>query len=199
MRTAANGRERDAWIQGRLLRWQSVIRIDQPRARVRSLTGARGPGFHRDRDQQPAPLQPRLRRPLPARGDRAEGGDCTLRRCLVRDPGVQPVHPRLSRTPSTGHLGRGARTPSTHPRRRHRGIDRPIGTAVAQQSLRAVLSFCNARQMTSPEAYPILPGGVRGQRRGDQRRDRDIPAPLHDRVPRLRGAGLDRPPAPSRP
>jgi chromate reductase len=28
-----------------------------------------------------------------------------------------------------------------------------IGTAVAQQSLRAVLSFCNARQMTSPEAY----------------------------------------------
>jgi chromate reductase len=28
-----------------------------------------------------------------------------------------------------------------------------IGTAVAQQSVRAVLSFCNARQMTSPEAY----------------------------------------------
>ncbi len=28
-----------------------------------------------------------------------------------------------------------------------------IGTAVAQQSLRSVLSFCNARQMTSPEAY----------------------------------------------
>jgi chromate reductase len=28
-----------------------------------------------------------------------------------------------------------------------------IGTAVAQQSLRAVLSLCNARQMTAPEAY----------------------------------------------
>ena len=28
-----------------------------------------------------------------------------------------------------------------------------IGTAVGQQSLRAVLAFCNARQMTSPEAY----------------------------------------------
>lgn len=28
-----------------------------------------------------------------------------------------------------------------------------IGTAVAQQSLRAVMAFCNARQMTSPEAY----------------------------------------------
>lgn len=28
-----------------------------------------------------------------------------------------------------------------------------VGTALAQQSLRAVLSFCNARQMTAPEAY----------------------------------------------
>lgn len=28
-----------------------------------------------------------------------------------------------------------------------------IGTALAQQSLRAVLAYCNARQMTSPEAY----------------------------------------------
>src|SRR3954462_4835739 len=28
-----------------------------------------------------------------------------------------------------------------------------IGTALAQQALRGVLSFCNARQMTSPEAY----------------------------------------------
>ena len=28
-----------------------------------------------------------------------------------------------------------------------------IGTALAQQSLRAVLAFCNARQMSAPEAY----------------------------------------------
>jgi chromate reductase len=28
-----------------------------------------------------------------------------------------------------------------------------IGTALAQQSLRAVMSFCNARLMTAPEAY----------------------------------------------
>ena len=28
-----------------------------------------------------------------------------------------------------------------------------IGTAVAQQSLRSVLSFCNSPQMNSPEAY----------------------------------------------
>src|SRR5689334_23574374 len=39
-----------------------------------------------------------------------------------------------------------------------------IGTAVAQQSLRAVLTFCNARQLTAPEAYvrfspEVFPGG----------------------------------------
>ena len=28
-----------------------------------------------------------------------------------------------------------------------------IGTAVAQQQLRSVLSFCNSPQMNSPEAY----------------------------------------------
>jgi len=38
-----------------------------------------------------------------------------------------------------------------------------IGTALAQQSLRGVLAFCNARQMTAPEAYikysqEIFPG-----------------------------------------
>jgi chromate reductase len=35
-----------------------------------------------------------------------------------------------------------------------------IGTAVAQQSLRAVLSFCNARQMTAPEAYIFFKPGL---------------------------------------
>ncbi|AMM31080.1 ACP phosphodiesterase [Sinomonas atrocyanea] len=34
-----------------------------------------------------------------------------------------------------------------------------IGTALAQQSLRAVLSFCNSPQMSAPEAYiQFLPG-----------------------------------------
>ena len=35
-----------------------------------------------------------------------------------------------------------------------------IGTALAQQSLRGVLSFCNARQMTAPEAYITLAPGL---------------------------------------
>ncbi|WP_026928226.1 NADPH-dependent FMN reductase [Granulicoccus phenolivorans] len=35
-----------------------------------------------------------------------------------------------------------------------------IGTAVAQQSLRSVMAFCNARLMTSPEAYIHLQQGA---------------------------------------
>ncbi|MFK4731095.1 NADPH-dependent FMN reductase [Agromyces mediolanus] len=35
-----------------------------------------------------------------------------------------------------------------------------IGTAVAQQSLRSILSFCNAPQMNSPEAYLQLKPGL---------------------------------------
>ncbi len=35
-----------------------------------------------------------------------------------------------------------------------------IGTAVAQQSLRSVLSFCNSPQMNSPEAYIQFKPGV---------------------------------------
>ena len=48
-----------------------------------------------------------------------------------------------------------------------------IGTALAQQSLRGVLSFCNARQMTAPEAYiafnpEIFPGEGRVTDRATQ-------------------------------
>ncbi|GGC53047.1 NAD(P)H-dependent oxidoreductase [Hoyosella rhizosphaerae] len=35
-----------------------------------------------------------------------------------------------------------------------------IGTALAQQALRAVLSYCNARQMTAPEGYISLKPGL---------------------------------------
>ncbi|MEZ0050505.1 chromate reductase [Mycobacterium sp. MAA66] len=39
-----------------------------------------------------------------------------------------------------------------------------IGTAVAQQSLRSALSFCNAPQMTAPEAYlQFTPGLITDQ------------------------------------
>lgn len=35
-----------------------------------------------------------------------------------------------------------------------------IGTALAQQSLRSTLSFCNSRQMTAPEAYIQMTPGL---------------------------------------
>jgi chromate reductase len=41
-----------------------------------------------------------------------------------------------------------------------------IGTAIAQQQLRSVLSFCNAPQMNSPEAYiRFTPGLIDGEGR----------------------------------
>jgi len=36
----------------------------------------------------------------------------------------------------------------------------PIGTAVAQQHLRGLLSFCNSPQMNSPEAYIQFKSGL---------------------------------------
>ena len=38
-----------------------------------------------------------------------------------------------------------------------------LGTALAQQSLRGVLSYCNARQMTSPEEYIAFDPDVYGE------------------------------------
>ena len=52
-----------------------------------------------------------------------------------------------------------------------------IGTAVAQQSLRAVLSFCNARQMTAPEAYiTFTPELFPGDGEVTDESTRDVPA-----------------------
>ena len=65
-----------------------------------------------------------------------------------------------------------------------------IGTAVAQQSLRAVLAFCNARQMTAPEAYIHFSPEVFGSD-GEVRNDstegflRDFMAEFRDHVERV--------------
>ena len=73
---------------------------------------------------------------------------------LFVTPGVQPVHPR--RAEERHRLGvppLGPELLPPHPGRRDRRVDRRDRHRGGQQSLRAVLSFCNARQMTSPEAY----------------------------------------------
>ena len=65
-----------------------------------------------------------------------------------------------------------------------------IGTAVAQQSLRAVLSFCNARQMTRAGGlHPVLARPLHQRRRGHGRSNDGIPPRFHDRVPRPRRSG----------
>ena len=65
-----------------------------------------------------------------------------------------------------------------------------IGTAVGQQSLRAVLSFCNARQMTAPEAYiHFTPDVFRpdGEVTSEATREflRNFMAEFHDHVVRV--------------
>ena len=69
-----------------------------------------------------------------------------------------------------------------------------IGTAMGQQSLRGVLSFCNARQMTSPEAYIQYSPEVfldDGEVTNDS--TREFLTRVHGRVPHLHRHGLDRP------
>ena len=65
-----------------------------------------------------------------------------------------------------------------------------IGTALAQQSLRAVLSFCNARQMTAPEAYiqfspDVFPGDGAVTDEGTKAFLTAYMAEFHDHVERV--------------
>ena len=71
-----------------------------------------------------------------------------------------------------------------------------IGTAVAQQSLRGVLSFCNARQMTAPEAYVHFhPEMYTESGEVHRRGHREVPRRVHAGVPHSRRARPDRHPA----
>jgi len=70
-----------------------------------------------------------------------------------------------------------------------------IGTAMAQQSLRAVLSFCNARQMTAPEVCVLQARPFHRRWRGHRRVDDHVPDGLHAGVPGPCRASPHRPPA----
>ena len=68
-----------------------------------------------------------------------------------------------------------------------------IGTALAQQSLRGVLAFCDAPQMTNPEAYIHYQDGLitdDGEVTVDSTRDflRDYMKKFHEFVTRVRSA-----------
>ena len=66
-----------------------------------------------------------------------------------------------------------------------------IGTAVAQQSLRGVLSFCNARQMTAPEAYVHFRPEVYAEPARSPTRTPPTSCALHAGVPHPRRARPD--------
>ena len=68
-----------------------------------------------------------------------------------------------------------------------------IGTAVAQQNLKSVLSFCDAPQMSAPEAYiQFEPGLFTGQRRDHRPHHGPVPDRLHGRLSRLHLPGARR-------
>lgn len=101
--------------------------------------------------RQPAVVQPGLRQRLPGGTAGVEGRDPRFGCRPVHDPGVQPLDPGSAE--KTNVIDWASRPWGKH------SFDHmsaavigaspgQIGTAVGQQSLRAVLSFCNARQMT---------------------------------------------------
>ena len=68
-----------------------------------------------------------------------------------------------------------------------------IGTAVAQQALRSVLSFCNSPQMNSPEAYiQFTPGLITDDGEVTNADDGRVPARLHGRLPSSSSPGCCR-------
>ena len=72
----------------------------------------------------------------------------------LRDPRVQPVHPRrLKNAIDWASRPWGKNSFAHKPSAVIGASPGSIGTAVAQQNLRSILSFCNSPQMNAPEAY----------------------------------------------
>lgn len=68
-----------------------------------------------------------------------------------------------------------------------------IGTAVGQQHLKSILSFCNSPMMNAIEAYiQFTPDLISDDGKVSVEFDRDVPAQLHDRVQQFHRAGADR-------
>ena len=186
----------------RLLRRQPLLHVDQPRPVAGAdPAGAGRPRVHRDPDREPAAVQPGLRRELPARGRRRS------RRRSPRSDAVLFVTPEYNRS-IPGAL-KNAIDWASRPWGQNSFDHIPaavigasigqIGTAVAQQSLRGVLSFCNARQMTAPEAYiQYSPEVFPDDGEVTDESTREFLTRLHGRVPHLHRHGPDRPAAHSR-
>ena len=124
---------------------------------AKALVRLAPPELADDRDplQGPAALQLRLRRRLPAGGARLQGGASPPSTSLLF------VTPEYNRSIPGGL--KNAIDWASRPWGQNSFTGKPsavigaslgsIGTALAQQSLRGVLGFCNSPQMTAPEAY----------------------------------------------
>ena len=145
----------------------------------------------RDRLRRPAALQLRLRRRLPA-GRRAPS-----RRRSPRVDAVIFVTPEYNRSIPGGL--KNAIDWASRPYGQNTFARKPsavigtspgaIGTALAQQSLRGVLAFCNSPMMNAIEAYiQFKPGLITDDGEVTERVDRGVPEGLDHRV-----RGLHRP------
>ena len=132
---------------------QSSINRTLSKALIRLAPG--GPGVHRDPDRQPR------RSTAPTTTQNYPPEAVALKEAIGRSDAVLFVTPEYNRS-IPGAL-KNAIDWASRPWGQNSFDHIPaavigasigqIGTALAQQSLRGVLSFCNARQMTAPEAY----------------------------------------------
>ena len=91
---------------------------------------------------------------FPPAGARVEGGDRRSRRRSLRHTRVQPLHPgRSQERDRLGEPSVGQNSFSRKPSAIIGTSPGKIGTAVGQQHLRSILSFCNSPQMNAIEAY----------------------------------------------
>jgi chromate reductase len=159
------GKDEHGQVQGRILRREPLLHLHQPR----TLPGP----------DQPGPRGPRVHRPIGNLPLYSQDYDANyppeanaLKDAIRQSDAILFVTPEYNRS-IPGAL-KNAIDWASRPWGENAFDHIPagvigasigqIGTAVGQQSLRAVLGFCNARQMTAPEAYisfspEIFPGG----------------------------------------
>ena len=106
--------------------------------------------------------------------------------CCSSPPSTTGASRARSRTRSTGPAGPGANSFARKPAAMIGASPAKIGTAVAQQNLKSVLSFCNAPQMSAPEAYIRFdPRSLHRDRRDHRPHDGPVLDRLHERLSSL--------------
>ena len=133
----------------------------------------------------------------PPEADRLEGSDRPIRRCPLRHPRVQPIHPRcIEECNRLGVAALGPELLRPHSRRRHWGIqwaDRHSGQSAKPARCPQLLQ-CPSDDRAGG-LHPIHTGDLHRRWRGHRRRDGGLPEQLHERVPHPSRSGADGHPA----